>query len=345
MGRGANFSKLYTRSAGQIINAANDDAEWQNILNNFDPSGIGSYFNNSTEMQATSNPAPGGTPSVPTSLLTWMQQIQYQIANLTGTSYWYQNPNVAKIEMYGGSSAPTGWLLCDGSAISRTTYAVLFAVISTSYGAGDGSTTFNVPDLRGRIPVGAGTGTWVKTFTASNSSGSLLLTVPSNQVFYTGTPFVPSTTGTLPTGLSPSTTYYAIYESATTIKVATSLANAETGTAIAWTDAGTGTHTATVTLSARALGDIGGEESHAELSTEVALHGHTVNDPTHYHGIPNSTVSGAAAYWYPPVGPNNGAGAYITNPASTGITVNNSTGGLAHNNMQPFGVVNYIIKT
>lgn len=57
---------------------------------------------------------------------------------------------------YGGSSAPSGWVLCNGSAISRTTFSALFAVIGTTYGAGDGSTTFNVPDLRGRVSVGLG---------------------------------------------------------------------------------------------------------------------------------------------------------------------------------------------
>lgn len=56
---------------------------------------------------------------------------------------------------YAGSSAPSGYVLCDGSAISRTTYAELFAVLGTAYGSGDGSTTFNVPDLRGRVPAGA----------------------------------------------------------------------------------------------------------------------------------------------------------------------------------------------
>lgn len=55
---------------------------------------------------------------------------------------------------YTGNTAPAGWLLCDGSAISRTTYAELFGNISTLWGTGDGSTTFNLPDLRGRIPVG-----------------------------------------------------------------------------------------------------------------------------------------------------------------------------------------------
>jgi microcystin-dependent protein len=55
---------------------------------------------------------------------------------------------------YGGSSAPTGYVMADGSAISRATYADLFAVFGTTYGAGDGSTTFNVPNLRDRVSVG-----------------------------------------------------------------------------------------------------------------------------------------------------------------------------------------------
>ena len=58
------------------------------------------------------------------------------------------------IQMYAGSSAPQGWLFCDGSAVSRSTYAVLFAAIGTTFGTGDGSTTFNLPNLKGRAVVG-----------------------------------------------------------------------------------------------------------------------------------------------------------------------------------------------
>jgi microcystin-dependent protein len=58
------------------------------------------------------------------------------------------------IIVYAGSSAPTGFLFCDGSAISRTTYATLFGVLSTTYGAGDSSSTFNIPDIRGRVIAG-----------------------------------------------------------------------------------------------------------------------------------------------------------------------------------------------
>ena len=55
---------------------------------------------------------------------------------------------------FAGSTAPVGWLLCAGQAISRTAYSVLFTAIGTTYGAGDGSTTFNLPDLRGRVVAG-----------------------------------------------------------------------------------------------------------------------------------------------------------------------------------------------
>jgi len=55
---------------------------------------------------------------------------------------------------YAGSSAPTGYLLCYGQAVSRSTYAALFSAISTTYGSGDGSSTFNLPDLRGRVVAG-----------------------------------------------------------------------------------------------------------------------------------------------------------------------------------------------
>lgn len=60
------------------------------------------------------------------------------------------------VSAFAGSSAPTGYALCDGSAVNRTTQAALFAVIGTTYGVGDGSTTFNLPDLRGRVVAGLG---------------------------------------------------------------------------------------------------------------------------------------------------------------------------------------------
>ena len=57
---------------------------------------------------------------------------------------------------YGGAAAPAGWLLCDGSRVSRATYASLFGAIGTAFGDGDGATTFGLPDFRRRVAVGAG---------------------------------------------------------------------------------------------------------------------------------------------------------------------------------------------
>lgn len=62
------------------------------------------------------------------------------------------------VTMWTTGTAPSGWLLCDGSAVSRSTYSSLFAVVGTTYGSGDGSTTFNVPDFTGRVAIAAGTG-------------------------------------------------------------------------------------------------------------------------------------------------------------------------------------------
>ena len=61
-----------------------------------------------------------------------------------------------EVKAFAGAAAPTGWLLCDGALVSRTTYADLFAAIGVAYGAADDSTTFALPDLRGRVPIGAG---------------------------------------------------------------------------------------------------------------------------------------------------------------------------------------------
>jgi microcystin-dependent protein len=61
------------------------------------------------------------------------------------------------LTMWPTGSAPSGWLLCNGAAVSRSTYAALFAVVGTTFGAGDTTTTFNLPDYRDRMPIGANT--------------------------------------------------------------------------------------------------------------------------------------------------------------------------------------------
>lgn len=79
---------------------------------------------------------------------------------------------------YGGASPPTGFLLCDGSNVSRTTYSALFSVVGTTYGAGDGSTTFTLPDKRGRGSIGSGTGSGLTARTRGSKIGTENETAP-----------------------------------------------------------------------------------------------------------------------------------------------------------------------
>lgn len=92
-----------------------------------------------------------------------------QLRNKTITSNKWNFPGV--IVPYAGSGSVDGWLNCDGSAVSRTTYADLFAIIGTTYGSGDGSTTFNLPDLRGRTIIGVGQGSGLTNRTLAATVG------------------------------------------------------------------------------------------------------------------------------------------------------------------------------
>ena len=148
------------------------------------------------------------------------------------------------VTMFAGLSAPNGYLLCDGSAISRTSYSALFNAIGTAYGAGDGSTTFNLPNLNGRVPVGQ----------------------DSND-----------------------------------------------------TDFDT-------------LGETGGEKTHTLTINEMPSHTHTPSV------VINANSQGYTA------GSNWSEGIYTRSTSGVSLALNNTGGSQPHNNVQPYLVVNYIIK-
>lgn len=84
---------------------------------------------------------------------------------------------------FAGTSAPTGYLLCDGSNVSRTTYAALFAAIGTTWGAGDGSTTFGLPDFRRRVAVGSGgSGSGTLGNSVGNTGGAETHTLTTGEI-------------------------------------------------------------------------------------------------------------------------------------------------------------------
>lgn len=150
---------ITTRSPGEILTAAKYNSDHAVHRDNHVPAMIDDLSADLAAMRATADPYPGGTPSLATSLEGELQRIRHVLNKLAGTTYWYEVAGAAMpvgaVVPYAGATAPAGWLLCDGAAVSRTTYANLFAVIGTAFGPGDGATTFNVPDLRDRVPLGA----------------------------------------------------------------------------------------------------------------------------------------------------------------------------------------------
>lgn len=223
---------------------------------------------------------------------------------------------VGSVIAFAGSSAPTGWLLCAGQAVSRTTYASLFALIGTTYGSGDGSTTFNLPDLRGRVIValdnmgGSDAGRLDVTNTLGGSGGTQNHTLTEAQL-----PSHSHTDGTL------------------TAAAGGAHQHTYSGTV---SDAGAHNH-------ALLMGKV-------QASTYLDLANYTAGGSTiqnegigtnTYNHNQNTTIGG--------VGNHNHTFSGSTSSASTHEhDITGSTGstgsGSAHNNMQPYLLMNHIIK-
>ncbi len=242
------------------------------------------------------------------------------------------------ITMYGAASAPTGWLLCDGSAVSRATYATLFGIIGTTYGIGDNSTTFNVPNMKSSFPIGVGQKTRTMVFNGASAVDPSTdeITVTSNDWLRTGTA-VALTGAALPTGLSAQT-YYVIRVSATVIKLATSASDAITGTDVDITVDGSGDCTLTQVLTDRVLGAAGGEEAHIQTVDEMVAHSHQVyaGDNT---GSPQKNLSTVEE------GNSPGLNGTIRPAGGSGTSINSAGGDTSFPVMPPYVVVNFIIKT
>jgi microcystin-dependent protein len=134
-------------------------------------------------------------------------------AQLATTEFVINNAQPSgALMMWPTGTPPVGWLLCNGQAISRTTYATLFGVIGTVFGTGNGSTTFNVPDYRDRMPVGAGT-----LYAVGATGGSKDAIVVSHSHTLTGG----SVSGTFVTGVSTSSSSFETFGSQAVTSVST----------------------------------------------------------------------------------------------------------------------------
>lgn len=132
------------------------------------------------------------------------------------------------IMMWGTGSAPSGWLLCAGAAVSRTTYAALFALIGTTFGSGDGSTTFNLPNYTNRMPYGttlAATGGSADAITVAHThTATSAVTDPGHTHTYQGSNYQPNNAaGSVPDWIGAST--MTTNSNTTGITVATTVAS------------------------------------------------------------------------------------------------------------------------
>jgi microcystin-dependent protein len=238
------------------------------------------------------------------------------------------------IAMYGGSGAPANWLLCDGTAVSRTTFSALFSIISTSYGAGDGTSTFNVPNLKQRVAVGQDTSTtWAATLGQSGGEVNHTLLVAemaahthsvsatqgththadSGHVHYCpGVDHLHSVTGVDHTHGIPA----GQFNHAHNIAISGQAIAAPGASGAFWS--GGNTVTAAATLPA---GGTGASDRSLATSTAGSDRSLAFNSNVAYAAL--STVS---------------AGAITVSQASIGSNT-------PHNCLQPYLVVNYIIKT
>ncbi len=190
--------------------------------------------------------------------------------------------------------------------------------------------------ILGTVPLAALTPKYTTTFTATSSTGLLITTANAVNVFR-GMPVTFSNSGgTLPTGLVANTVYFVTADasfSATTFHVSTTFANAMAGTAVAYTNAGSGTNTVIMSLA----GEITGEYAHSQLATEVGAHSHSASTDV----VGFNTASGSLTNVI--VGSGGGSGG--RNPYSLQTTISNNTpAGTAFNIVQPSTFYNIFMK-
>jgi len=236
------------------------------------------------------------------------------------------------IFMWGVASAPTGYLFCNGTAVSRATYSALFALIATTFGVGDGSTTFNLPNFSGSMPIGVTAGT-SSGFTGSIASTTLTVTAVAsgalaiNQVI-TGTGI---SSGTIITGFV-SGTFGGIGDYTVSVSQAVS-STAITGTQAALTLASTG-GAATTTLAATNIPS----HSHSATTTDAG-HTHAVGRAYQITGQPSGpTVADFG---------DQSSSVQVTQTgfASLTTTIGSTGSGTTVPTISPFLGIHFIIKT
>lgn len=303
-----------------------------------------------TPIAFLASPAFTGTPTAPT------QPVTDKSTRLATTAFVRSLlPAGIGPLPWSGSTAPAGWLLCDGSAVSRTTYADLFAEIGTTYGAGDGSTTFNLPNTAGRVMAGKAAAGTFATLGAVGGEETHLLTsaeMPAHDHGSTSSVSAGTPAGTISSDSAgtPSGTLNSV--SAGT--PAGSVSVGGSGTLTTGGESVSHTHGYMEATSAAYVAS-GGATDHGygqgvDLTSGVATsidsrdHTHTIASHGHTATFTGSALAGHAHSF-------TGAAMAAHSHTFTGTalaahshTTASAGGGGAHNNLQPYLVTNYIIK-
>lgn len=248
---------------------------------------------------------------------------------------------------FAGASAPSGWMLCAGQAVSRTTYSALFDAIGTAHGAGDGSTTLNLPDMRGRVAGG-------KDDMGGSPAGVLNVTLTGTKA---------STSNGIITGLS-STSGLAVGMKAFGTGIGTNAVINSIDSASQLTLSVVSTSTGSTSIrfgvvDGATLGASGGSHTHALATPQLPSHTHTgsaASAGSHQHagGTASGGASGGGFIQYPNPEPSY---SNVSSPPSTSypitqfagahshsLTIDAAGGGNSHPNLQPTMVLNHIIK-
>lgn len=282
------------------------------------------------------------------------------VANGTGLSCVTIGIPIGSIFPFPAALTPPGYLPCDGSAVSRTTFAGLFAVIGTTFGAGNGTTTFNLPNLAGRVPLGAGTSpvsglTRTVVGAAEGEETHVLSTGELPEHAHTATSGNAGGHGHTGTIATDGSHAHSASTNATDAHAHTATVDATPDhTHTGWTDTlgnhqhsvpreqtaqdGTGrAHALWGGTAGAALTDWGGNHAHNIATSTDGAHGHTFTSNTtvdHSHGM---TVNADAGHAHTLTV--NAAAAH-----SHTVTVNANGGDQAHTELQPFMVMGFFIK-
>ena len=243
------------------------------------------------------------------------------------------------IMMYGAATPPGGWLLCDGSAISRTGYSALFAVIATTYGSGDGTSTFNLPNFQGRVALGVGQSS------AAGATAHALASVGGEETHALVVAELALHTHALTISATEATHVHTVpvhghgWNDANHKHISPSH-----GHVLNWSDPG---HSHTITGSAQGF-------SGGSFNSWDRVSG------THYTDSSTTNISASVAasgdFWTNGNMTNWGAVGSVANAAAFNTTANagtitasgtaaNTGSGTAHNTLPPYLTVQYIIKT